>query len=99
MILKHNDEPLIFNGKKKKNKYFEGWYFKQVSAELNHIISGIPGISNSENDSHSFIQTIINRDVDGKSVLTTHYHRFSSNDFKYTDEPFRLEIGKNIFRR
>ena len=34
MILKHKSEPLIFNGKNRKNKYFEGWYFKQVSADL-----------------------------------------------------------------
>ena len=99
MMIKHNSEPLIFNGKNKKSKYFEGWYFKQVSADLKNIISVIPGISYSGNDSHSFIQTIINRDIDGKQVLTTHYHRFPTTDFIYTDEPFSLEIGKNIFRK
>ncbi|MFA9424225.1 MAG: tocopherol cyclase family protein [Sedimentibacter sp.] len=99
MFLKYINEPIIFQGRKKSRRYFEGWYFKQVSTDLKSTISIIPGVSKDINDSHAFIQTIINRNVQGNTRLTTHYHRFSIEDFKYTDEPFSLKIGKNIFKR
>ncbi len=97
MFLKYINEPIMFQGRNKKSRYFEGWYFKQVSTDLKSTISIIPGISKDAEDSHAFIQTIINRNVNGKSVLTTHYHRFSVDDFTYYDEPFSLKIGENTF--
>lgn len=96
MVLKHKINPLIFQGKKKNEKYFEGWYFKQVSSDLKNIISIIPGISKGV-DSHAFIQIIISNNVDGNATLTTQYHKFLLDDFKYSDEPFCLIIGNNSF--
>ena len=58
MVFKHKKDPLTFQGKKKSKKYFEGWYFKQVSFDLKDIVSVIPGISINSADSHAFIQII-----------------------------------------
>jgi len=98
MVFKHKKDPLIFQGKKKSKKYFEGWYFKQVSFDLKDIVSIIPGISINSADSHSFIQIIYLYDVDGYKNLKTQYYRFSVEDFKSTDRPFSLKIGNNTFR-
>jgi hypothetical protein len=97
MFLKHKKDPLIFQGKKKNEKYFEGWYFKQVSSDLKNIVSIIPGISKGRECSHAFIQIIISNKLDGYTVLKTHYHKFAVDDFQYSDEPFFLTIGKNSF--
>jgi len=97
MILKHKKNPLIFQGKKKDEKYFEGWYFKQVSSDLKNIVSIIPGISKGSEDSHAFIQIIISSKDVGNTILTTQYYKYSVEDFQYTDEPFCLTIGKNSF--
>ena len=37
--------PSMFQGNKKRKKYFEGWYFKMVSADGTSILSVIPGVS------------------------------------------------------
>lgn len=97
MTFNLNDDPLKFQGKMKKSKYFEGWYFKHVSADLKNIISVIPGISIGDVDSHAFIQTAVKCEINGKSWLMTHYHRFSADDFSCMDRPFCLKIGSNTF--
>jgi hypothetical protein len=97
MVFKHKKDPLTFQGKKKSKKYFEGWYFKQVSFDLKDIVSVIPGISINSADSHAFIQIIYSYDVDGSQNLKTQYYRFSVEDFKSTDKPFSLKIGNNTF--
>lgn len=91
--------PILFQGRKKKKEYFEGWYFKQVSGDLKTIISIIPGISLDENDSHCFIQVIANNTSDsrGSTPLLTEYFRFSVEDFVYKDKPFSITIGENCF--
>ena len=57
----------MFQGNRKRRKYFEGWYFKMVSADGAAILSVIPGISLSRNgeEQHAFIQLI-----DGKTANT-----------------------------
>ena len=98
MVFKNTKDPIVFQGKNKSDKYFEGWYFKQVSQDLKSIISIIPGISKGSLDSHAFIQSIITYEQDGNTILKTKYHRFSINEFKYADEPFCLTIGNNTFK-
>lgn len=98
MVSKHTKDPIIFQGKNKSENYFEGWYFKQVSPDLKSIISIIPGISKGNLDPHAFIQSIITYEHDKNTILKTHYHRFSKNEFKYTEEPFCLTIGNNAFK-
>jgi hypothetical protein len=74
----------------KKKRYFEGWYFKQVSADGNHILSVIPGISLSAHN-HSFIQVI-----DGISGLTE-YISFPVDAFQASDKTLAIRIGDNQF--
>lgn len=86
-------KPEIFQGKNKikKNKhYFEGWYFKLVSKELDSI-AFIPGIALSDKDSHAFIQ--INMGKSGES----HYLTYPLDSFKYSEDKFEIFIGDNYF--
>ncbi len=98
MNLKYIKEPILYQGRKKSRKYFEGWYFKQVAPDLKCSICVIPGIAKDQHNTHAFIQTIINVSADPEARLETHYHQFIIDDFKYDDDPFCLRIGKNTFR-
>lgn len=97
MILKHINEPIIYQGRKKKRKYFEGWYFKQVTSDAKSSICIIPGITKDTYDTHAFIQTLIYTNINSKPRIESHYHKFSIDEFKYEDEPFSLTISKNMF--
>lgn len=97
MILKLINEPILFQGRKKHRKYFEGWYFKQVSSDLKKSINIISGITKDTCDTHAFIQTIISISDDSNKRLESHYHKFSIDDFKYNDDSFSLQICKNTF--
>jgi tocopherol cyclase len=90
MILK-TLHPELFQGNLKKKRYFEGWYFKHVSKDLNHVYSFIPGISLSENDPHSFIQVIDG--INGKTCYIT----YSVNDFRWKRNRLQIEIGNSVF--
>ena len=83
----------MFQGNKKRKKYFEGWYFKMVSADGSSILSVIPGISLSHNgeEQHAFIQII-----DGKTA-NTFYYDFPIEDFAFSKEKFAVRIGSNYF--
>ncbi len=87
-----------FQGNYKSDKYFEGWYYKQVCADCNSMISFIPGISLYDKDSHSFVQYIYKTiDPNGKDKVITGYCRYSIKEFSYTDNPFCVKIGDNTF--
>jgi tocopherol cyclase len=91
--LKKMHQPEIFQGNKKKKNYFEGWYFKMVSADGSSILSVIPGISLSQNgkEQHAFVQVI-----DGKTAKTT-YYSFPIEEFVFSKEEFAIAIGPNYF--
>ncbi|MDD2279337.1 MAG: tocopherol cyclase family protein [Bacteroidales bacterium] len=82
--------PEYFQGFKKTKNYFEGWYFKVVSASGNHRYAFIPGISLGA-DPHSFVQVI-----DGKTG-ETQYHRFAIEEFYYSSKRFAVWVGPNFF--
>lgn len=85
--------PSMFQGNRKRKKYFEGWYFKMVAADGSSILSVIPGISLSIDGSeqHAFIQII-----DGKTA-NTFYYDFPIADFEFSKNKFAVRIGKNYF--
>lgn len=91
--LKKLKNPEMFQGNKKKKHYFEGWYFKMVSADKASIMSVIPGISLSKNgkEQHAFIQII-----DGKTA-NTFYYSFPIGSFAFSKKHFALRIGNNYF--
>ena len=86
-------DPAMFQGNNKRKKYFEGWYFKMVSADGSSILSVIPGISLSHDgkDQHAFIQII-----DGKNA-NTFYYDFPIEAFDFSEDRFAVRIGNNYF--
>ena len=81
--------PEQFQGWGKKKNYFEGWYFKLISADEKNAFAFIPGIAmDAAGNQHAFIQVL-----DGKKQ-TSVYHKFSINDFtaKPKNSPLLLEI-------
>jgi hypothetical protein len=83
--------PEIFQGNLKKNNYFEGWYFKHVSGDLNHVWSFIPGISLNKNDPHAFIQVIDG--IAGK----TEYVTYPLDQFTWDKNRLHLNLGNSVF--
>ena len=90
--------PILFQGSFKKKNYFEGWYYKQVSSDERAVISFIPGISLFDNDHHSFVQYIfVSLDKNNNRITKTGYLRYPLEAFKFTDNPFRVQVGENVF--
>jgi tocopherol cyclase len=83
--------PEIFQGNLKKKNYFEGWYYKHVSEDLQHVWSFIPGVSLTKNDSHAFIQAI--NGFTGES----HYINYPLDEFTWSSEKLYLKIGSSVF--
>lgn len=93
-------KPILFQGDLNKNPYFEGWYFKQVTADEREMICFIPGISLNENDRHCFVQTFfISKDKQNQSHVKTDYFRYSIDQFIARDTPFQIQVGPNIFSK
>lgn len=85
--------PALYQGANRRHAYFEGWYFKQISADKSARLAIIPGISRGAlgPDPHAFIQTF-----DGISG-ETHYHRFPVEAFSANLQRFEIQIGPNRF--
>lgn len=98
MILTKIKYPILFQGNLKKRHYFEGWFYKQVSEDEKSVISFIPGISLFDNDLHSFVQYMyIGLDRNGGKVIKSGYVKYPLKDFTFSNDPFMIKIGKNIF--
>lgn len=82
--------PEWFQGNLKRTHYFEGWYFKQVSADFNEVLSIIPGVSLTSRP-HAFIQVI--NGITG----ATYYLEYPVSDFKAARRSFNLTLGANHF--
>ncbi len=94
MILKTSKlyHPEIFQGSLSKKKYFEGWYYKFVSADQQKAIAIIPGVAlYDEQDRHAFIQVI-----DGVNQHSW-YHRFDISEFSFLKNELDITIGENNF--
>ncbi len=85
--------PILRQLKAGRIGFFEGWYFKEVSGSGDVVVSFIPGYSTVELDSHAFVQYILVKNGEIKSG----YIKYPLSEFKYSEAPFRLEIGNNIF--
>ena len=91
-------KPILFQGNLRKKDYFEGWYYKQVTADEKISLSFIPGVSLSEKDMHSFIQYIlVEKDDQTQIQTTTGYIRFPVSAFSFYKNPFQAIIGESIF--
>jgi tocopherol cyclase len=84
--------PEIFQGSLSKKNYFEGWYYKFVSADQSRAIAIIPGIAlYDKSDRHAFIQII-----DGINQHS-YYKHFDLGDFRYAKDKLDVSIGNNRF--
>ena len=83
-----------YHGWGKTKSYFEGWYYKVLSADEQHAYAFIPGIAMDETgDRHAFIQVL-----DGKR-LTAQYHSFPFEQFVPQAGKFEVQIGENFFSK
>jgi tocopherol cyclase len=83
--------PFFFQGNLNNQRYFEGWYFKHISADQQSAWSFIPGISLNSNDSHAFIQAI-----DGINGVAE-YIKYPISEFKFDYKKSHLTIGTSTF--
>lgn len=97
-MLNKINNPILFQGNLKNKNYFEGWYFKQVSADCNTVLSLIPGISLFTEDPHCFVQYIFkNIDENGIHTLKTGYCRYPVSQFNFSRNPFIINVGDSTF--
>jgi len=83
--------PEVFQGDLKKKNYFEGWYFKHVSRDLDHVCSFIPGVALTRHDPHAFIQVI--NGITGETVYIT----YPLDQFRWEKNTLYLKIGDSVF--
>jgi tocopherol cyclase len=83
--------PEVFQGNLKKKNYFEGWYFKHVSNDLNNVYSFIPGISLTDHNRHAFIQVI--NGITGKSDYIT----YPIDEFSWDKDNICVKVGSSVF--
>ena len=90
--------PILFQGNMRKENYFEGWYYKQVSKDEKKVISFIPGISLATDDEHSFVQYIyVSLDENNNKTTKTGYVRYPLDAFSFHNSPFRIRVENNRF--
>ncbi len=85
--------PEIFQGKYKRNNYFEGWYYKVIDKSFENILAIIPGIAISSNKSHSFIQ------INEAKNMQTRFLTFPTQAFSYSEEVFDISLEDNHFNK
>ncbi|MEN9951024.1 MAG: hypothetical protein RLY85_1776 [Bacteroidota bacterium] len=84
--------PEHFQGWGRQRNYFEGWYFKVVSADGSRAFAFIPGIAmDADGHAHAFVQVL-----DGKRK-TAAYHRFDADDFRPAADRFYVEVAGSSF--
>jgi len=97
MYFKKLIHPEFFQGHKKKNNYFEGWYYKLVNQYEDYTIAFIPGISLNKIDPHAFVQVFISHFEEGDIRLKSYYFRFLISEFEYGHDTFFVRVGRNYF--
>lgn len=83
--------PWAFQGSLARQNYFEGWYFKHVSANKEDVWSFIPGISLSREGRHAFIQVLNGRT--GKSNV----FEYGVEEFSASGKELNVHLGKSHF--
>ena len=106
-------QPDKFQGGKKHERYFEGWYYKFVSAPIRSSLqSDYFAVENGTSFSMAVVPGIFYSDssVEGEShafVFVTlngqqqHYYRFNVDQFKYAtvNEEYYIQVGNNRFTK
>ena len=84
-------QPIVFQGNLNKNRYFEGWYFKQVSLNRENVLSFIPGVALTKTDKHAFIQVI------NGITRETWNIKYPLSGFESAKNEFKVRIGNSEF--
>jgi tocopherol cyclase len=82
--------PEMYHGHGKRPPFFEGWYYKLVSADESQRYAVIPGVQLGE-DGHAFVQVL-----DGVN-LKANYYRFPLEVFWASSQEFEVRIADNRF--
>jgi hypothetical protein len=85
-------QPEIYQGGRKRDDYFEGWYLKCVTADRSQEIAFIPGVSHDEaqGTSHSFVQVV-------RPGGATSYLEYPVDAFKWDPARFSVSVGNSVF--
>jgi hypothetical protein len=85
--------PDLYHGYKKRNNYFEGWYFKICDSEGINVLAFIPGIllGKVEEQSHSFIQVVNGREN------RLDYLSFEKDSFRASGKVMEFIVDKCCF--
>ncbi len=85
--------PERYHGHDRRPPFFEGWYYKMVTADRERRVAVIPGIflSDDPDRHHAFIQVF-----DGLNGDAT-YHRFPASAFSTPRGHHHVRIGANEF--
>ena len=83
----------LYQGENRKRRYFEGWYFKHVSADFSQSWSFIPGISRGETkgEGYSFVQAIEGR------AGRTWWFEYPLSAFEASNRSLDIRVGANRF--
>jgi hypothetical protein len=84
--------PDIFQGRNKKKRYFEGWYFRFTDSKGEKTYAVIPGVSIGKWDTHAFIQVLDDKHKE-------YYFHYELSDFAYNEDKFEIMIGDNFFSK
>ena len=85
--------PNRYHGFTKKPPYFEGWYYKLVSADEKSRFAIIPGVYLAKNPekNHCFIQ------VFDSNADAVRYHRYPFDAFQAARDSFNVQVGRSTF--
>jgi len=84
--------PDMYHGANQKPPFFEGWYYKVISADESQRYAIVPGVILGASG-HAFIQVL-----NGSTGAST-YNTFPLDDFSASKDTFEIRIGPNQFNR
>ena len=95
MVFANTLHPERYHGFAVQAPYFEGWYYKLVSADELHQLAVIPGVylAQQQENSHAFVQ------VFDSNADEVRYHRYPLDAFHASQGSFEIRVGPNLFKR
>ena len=82
--------PANYHGAGRRGRFFEGWYFKNVSVTGDAVYAVIPGVALGA-ERHAFVQVL-----DGLKRTST-YHRYPLDEFSAARDRFDIRVGTSRF--
>src|SRR3989339_63374 len=83
--------PEIYQGHGQRAPYFEGWYFKLITADHAHAVAVIPGVAFSGKRRHAFIQ------VADSVTRESQYYEYDISHFYASRDRFEVRISGSVF--